>query len=118
VVEFLGGGRLEGEDLAALRVDAGHDVFDGAVLASGVHRLEDQAAPPICPGRKVVLQLRQRRDAGSERFPGLVLVLVLESERIAGVNVLQSERLPLLTRNGSAIARAFFDDGFGFMMEL
>ena len=28
-------------DLAALRVDAGHDVLDGAVFAGRVHRLED-----------------------------------------------------------------------------
>ena len=32
---------LEAEDLATLRVDAGHDVLDGAVLAGGVHGLED-----------------------------------------------------------------------------
>ena len=40
--QVLGAGLLEAEDLAALRVDAGHDVLDGAVLAGGVHRLKNQ----------------------------------------------------------------------------
>ena len=42
VVEFLGGGFLEAVDLAALGIDAGHDVADGAVLARRIHRLENQ----------------------------------------------------------------------------
>ena len=33
---------LEAEYLAALRIDAGHDVLDRAVLAGRVHGLEDQ----------------------------------------------------------------------------
>ena len=33
---------LEAEHLAALRIDAGHHVPDGAVLSGGVHRLKDQ----------------------------------------------------------------------------
>jgi hypothetical protein len=33
---------LEAEDLAALRIDAGHDVLDRAVLARRVHRLKNQ----------------------------------------------------------------------------
>ena len=32
------------ENLAALRVDAGHHVLDGAVLPGGVHRLEDSSS--------------------------------------------------------------------------
>jgi hypothetical protein len=32
---------LEAEDLAPLPTHAGHDVLDGAVLAGGVHRLQD-----------------------------------------------------------------------------
>ena len=41
MVELLGRGLLERGDLAALRVHPGHDVLDGAVLAGGVHGLED-----------------------------------------------------------------------------
>ena len=40
--QFLGARMLEAEHLAALRVDAGHDVLDGAVLAGRIHGLEDQ----------------------------------------------------------------------------
>jgi hypothetical protein len=40
VVELLGGRPLEGDDVAALWVDAGHDVLDRAVLARRVERLE------------------------------------------------------------------------------
>ena len=58
VVEILGGGRLEGDDLAALRVDAGHDVLDGAVLAGGVHGLEDEQHRPLVLRVELVLAVR------------------------------------------------------------
>ena len=40
VVQLLGGGLLERDDVAALWVDTGHDVLDRAVLAPRVERLE------------------------------------------------------------------------------
>ncbi len=42
MLQFLGAGMLEAEDLAALRVDAGHHMLDGAVFAGRVHGLENQ----------------------------------------------------------------------------
>lgn len=33
---------LEAEHPASLRIDAGHHIFDGAILSGGVHRLENQ----------------------------------------------------------------------------
>ena len=42
VLQLGGAGMLEAEDLAALRVDAGHHVLDGAVFARRVERLKDQ----------------------------------------------------------------------------
>ena len=42
VIELLGGRFLETVNLAALRIHAGHDVADGAVLAGGVHGLENE----------------------------------------------------------------------------
>ena len=33
---------LEAEHLAALRVDAGHHMLDGAVLSRRIHRLKDE----------------------------------------------------------------------------
>ena len=62
MVEFLGGGRLEGEHLAALRIHPGHDVLDGAVLAGGVHRLENQQQRPAVLGIEFGLQLGQLFD--------------------------------------------------------
>ena len=59
VVEFLGRRRFEGEHLAALRIHAGHDVLDGAVLAGGIHGLEDQQQRPAVLGIEFVLQLGQ-----------------------------------------------------------
>ena len=58
VVEVLGGGRLEGRNLSALRVDAGHDVLDGAIFAGGVHGLKDQQHTPFVLRVEFVLQLR------------------------------------------------------------
>jgi hypothetical protein len=42
VLQLGGAGVLEAEHLAALRIDPGHDVPDGAVLPRRVHRLKDQ----------------------------------------------------------------------------
>ena len=42
VVQLGGAGMLEAEDLAALWIDARHDVPDRAVFTGGVHRLENQ----------------------------------------------------------------------------
>ena len=52
VVELLGGRHLEREHLAALRIDAGHHVLDRAVLAGGVHRLEDEQQRPRVLSRR------------------------------------------------------------------
>ena len=46
MIELLGRRRLEAEDLGGLRIEAAHDVLDRAVLAGGVHRLEDQQQRP------------------------------------------------------------------------
>jgi hypothetical protein len=35
-------GLLNGEDLAALRIDPGHDVLDRAIFSRSVHCLKDQ----------------------------------------------------------------------------
>ena len=42
MIEIFGTGVFEADDLAALGIDAGHDVADHAVFAAGVHGLEDQ----------------------------------------------------------------------------
>ena len=42
VLQFGGAGMFEAEHLAALRIDAGHHMPDGAVFARRIHRLKDQ----------------------------------------------------------------------------
>jgi hypothetical protein len=92
VVEIGGGRRLERVDLAALRVDARHDVLDRAVLAGRVHGLEDQQQRPAILGVELVLQLRQQLDARPQELPGFILRGHLVG--VAGIDVLEREPLP------------------------
>jgi len=55
------GGRLEGGDVAALGVDAGEDVADGAVLASGVQALKDDEKRLLLAGVEDFLEVGQLR---------------------------------------------------------
>jgi len=57
VAGFEGGGHFEGRDIAALRIDAGEDVADGAILAGGVHALEDDEQGLGLAGVEDVLQI-------------------------------------------------------------
>ena len=91
VIELLGRGSLKGIDLAALWVDAGHDVFDNAVLAGGVHGLEDEEQRPFVVGVEAVLELCEDFDTFCEGFLGAGLILVAVFERVAGIDVLETE---------------------------
>jgi len=42
VLQFGGTRMFETEDLAALRIDAGHHMPDGAIFSGRIHRLKDQ----------------------------------------------------------------------------
>ena len=79
VVELLGRGMLEAVDLAALGIDARHDVLDRAVLAGGVHRLEDDQDRPAIGGVEPVLGLGQRGDVLREHLLGELLRSALGS---------------------------------------
>jgi hypothetical protein len=57
VTGFERGGNFEGGDVAALRVDAGEDVADGAIFAGGVHALEDDEQSFGLTGVEDVLQV-------------------------------------------------------------
>jgi hypothetical protein len=57
VAGFERGGDLEGGDVAALRVDAGEDVADGAVLAGCIHALQDDEERFGLAGVEDVLQV-------------------------------------------------------------
>ena len=62
VVQFLVAGHLEGEHLEAGRVDPGQHRADRAVLASGIHRLEDQQHTVAVIGIQHMLQIAQILD--------------------------------------------------------
>src|SRR5262249_28159129 len=95
VVEVLGRRRLERDDIAALRIDPGHDVLDRPVLASSVHGLEDEQHGPAVLRVEHVLELSQRLDAQREHLLRARLVLGPEVERVSGVEVLQAESVPV-----------------------
>ena len=77
VVELLGRGLLERVDAHALRIDAAHHVPDGAVLARGVHGLEDDQQPICVLGGEFRLQFGEHLHAVSQRRPGFCLLDVL-----------------------------------------
>src|SRR6267378_6542722 len=73
MLQLLGARVLEAEYLAALRIDAGHHVFDDAVLAGRVHALEDeQESVPV--GR--VQQALQRAQLLALLGEALLVLLV------------------------------------------
>ena len=54
--QLLGARRLEAENLAALGIDAGHHMLDGAILARGIHPLKDnQKGIPVVGIKKPLL---------------------------------------------------------------
>ena len=62
VFQFGGAGMLEAEHLAALRIDPGHHVLDGAVLSGGIHRLKDQQDGVAVGGVEQLLARAQLRN--------------------------------------------------------
>ncbi len=95
MVEILAGGRLEGMDIAALRIDAGHDVLDGTVLARCVHRLEDEKHRPFILGIEHVLHLGQEFDAYGQRFFRALFVILFKIQCVTRVGVLEPELVPV-----------------------
>ena len=71
--EFVGARLLKAEHLAALGIDTGHDVADGAVLAASVHSLKNQQHRIAVRGVVKTLQRAQFLDVFFEEF--LILAL-------------------------------------------
>jgi len=59
VREFFRGRRFEGDHLATLRIDAGHNAANGPVLASRIQRLQDDEESVAFVGVEQVLQFSQ-----------------------------------------------------------
>ena len=76
-------------DVAALRIDAGHHVLDGAVLAGGIHRLEDQQHRPAILRVEPLLQAGHALAALLEHLLGDRLEPL--APRIGRIDVLQAE---------------------------
>ena len=73
VAGFERGGNFEGGDVAALGVDAGEDVADGAVFACGVHALKDDEQGFRLAGVEDFLKVGELLAVFDEnRFGGLV----------------------------------------------
>jgi hypothetical protein len=77
VIEFFCRRRLERHHLATLRIDSGHDVLDGAVLAGCIHGLEDQQQRPTILRVQHALKFGEPFDAGLQHLPGARLVFLL-----------------------------------------
>ena len=69
-------------------------MFDGAILARSVHRLEDEKQRPAVLRVKNVLQLREGLHTGFQRLLRPRLVFGFEFARIAGIHVGEPEFLP------------------------
>ncbi len=94
VVEFFRRGLLERGDLAALRIDARHDVLDRAVLAGCVHGLENEQQRPAILGVEDVLLLREPLGSALEELGGLAF-LQLQTASVPRVEILQLKALAL-----------------------
>src|SRR5688572_22668306 len=91
MVKLLVRGRFEGIDLTPLRVHARHYMFYGAILACGIHRLENVQDSPAILRVEHVLQFGQLAHTSGERFLGSRLVFGPEVERVFRIDVLETE---------------------------
>ncbi len=106
VVEFLSARGLEGMNVAALRIEAGHDVFYDAVFSSGIHRLQDDEQRPAILRVKLFLHAAQQLHAVVEQLGGAFLVV--EFAGIGWIEILQTK----LFLSGNAIGFGEFCGSF------
>jgi len=106
VVQFFNAGRFEGMDLATLRIDAGHDVLDGAVFTGGVHRLKDEQKGPAVLGVELFLHVAEADDTVLEE--ALRGLLVLDAVGVGGVVISQAKLSAIADAIRLDNARGFF----------
>src|SRR5579871_37205 len=91
-------GCLERKNLAALRIDTAHYVFDRAVLAGRIHRLKNEEHRPPILGIKLVLEFCHARDAVGEGLLGMILRMPMAG--IGRIEVLELEMLSVINAEG------------------
>ena len=96
-------GMLEAEHLAALGIDAGHHVPDDAILAGGIHRLEDQQDGVAVRGVEQLLLLAEVGDVFGEKF---VVVGFRSVDRFIALGHLSRSTLPS-SRTRKSLASIF-----------
>ena len=74
VIEFVGRRLLEGRDFAALRIDAFENALDRAVLAGGIHALEDHQQRPAVLRVQLLLEIVEALAVGLDDLFALLLV--------------------------------------------
>ena len=94
MVEVFPRGLLEREHLASLRIDARHDVLDGAVLARRIHGLKHKQQGPAVLRVEHVLLFREPLGAASEKFGRLALTQ-LQAAGVCRIDALQAQALAL-----------------------
>jgi len=85
-------------------------VLDGAVLAGGVHRLEDEQQRPAVLGVKQLLFLRQPFGTTFEELGGFAFV-DLQSAGIGGIEILEPEAPAGGDAEGFYVLREASEDG-------
>jgi hypothetical protein len=90
--------------LAALRVYAGHHMFDGSVLARPVHRLKNEQDGPAILCIEHVLQSGQGLHADAQGFFCARFVFRLEITGVIGIDVFQTKPLAI----GDAVRVSLF----------
>src|SRR5260221_3283499 len=93
VIEFLWTRRLEGMNVAALRVYARHDVFDRAIFSCGVHGLYHDEQGPAVLCVEFFLHATQQLHAVVEHFRRSFFRMQLAG--VGRIEVLQTKALPL-----------------------
>ena len=92
MIQFLGAGMFETENLASLRIDARHHMLDGAVLAGSIHRLENHQDGVLVACVQHTLQRAEFLSVFLEQSP--VMLLRAEEALHAGRPVPESHLLP------------------------
>ena len=73
VIQFLSARLFEGCHGAALRIDAGHDVFDGAVFPRRVHSLQNDQQRALVFGVEQIVQRGELLHMSRKRLRSMVL---------------------------------------------